>query len=146
MKTRKKWLDNLRFPILPILVLLAFPLVSFLLNPLIFQLAVAQHLKNEGVASEIATKDFQMIDFKLNEKSLRIKFRDNPYTYYYTYDYLPTRLRVAIIDEEAMPINSYLFGGKGDFEEYTPNEAALNAYTIYEKDDFIEGRDNTRLK
>lgn len=103
-------------------------------------------IKAEGIISEIETKDFRMIDSKQNEKVLTIKFYNNPFTYRYTYDYLPSRFRVGIIDEHDVPINSYLFGGKGNYDTYTPNEASLRAYTIYEKDDFIEGSDNFRLK
>lgn len=142
----KKLIAYLRFPILPILVIFGFPIISFIINPLVFQLAVAHSLKNEAMASQIETREFYMIDFKTNEKRLILKFKENPFTYYYTYEGFPTRLRVGIIDEHDVPINSYLFGGKGKYENYLPNQASLEKYNIYEKEDFVEGRENFILK
>lgn len=146
MTKAKKFLTYLRFPILPILVILAFPIISFIINPLLFQSAVYKSLEHEGMLAQIESKSFQMIDFKTNEKTLIVKFKDNPFTYIYTYESFPTRLKVSIVDAHDVPINSYLFGGTGAYENYSPNEDNIKKYLIYEKDDFVEGSDNFRLK
>lgn len=146
MTKAKKFLTYLPFPVFLILIVLAFPIISFIINPLLFQSAVYKSLEHEGMLAQIESKSFQMIDFKTNEKTLTVKFKNNPFIYHYTYDGFPTRLKVSVVDEHEVPINSYLFGGKGEYESYTPNEDNIKKYLIYEKDDFIEGSDNFRLK
>lgn len=146
MTKSKKFLTYLRFPVLPIFIILAFPIISFIINPLLFQWAVYKSLEYEGMLAQVESKSFQMMDFKTNEKTLTVKFKNNPFTYIYTYESFPTRLKVSIVDEHEVPINSYLFGGTGAYENYSPNEDNIKKYLIYEKDDFVEGSDNFRLK
>lgn len=114
----------------------------------LFKEAVEESLKAEGIKEEDYSLTFyNRHDFRSKDKSIEVKFMNNgPYLYTYKYINSPEELYLRITERDNKPINPYLFGEMSPDEFIRSTEASLKQYNIYEKDDFVEGSDNFRLK